>query len=235
MYLVRHSRSANCGLGSTPAATAKDTERARVCAHRYGYPHRNTERNSGAEQRFCDHQMPSHWSRCMLRFQCSLRRASRSSCHLSHRSMNLSSILSIAITSISPLAIAALASQLNGSTTNITSASGENCAVPRTAWRNRRVRAVLSAAPTRGSALGLGGRSRVRCDSCPHRCPPAGPGRPCQRYTALPATCYLLPATLAATCNSRPVVPTTAAIRHAPSANRESAGIVTPKREFQIA
>jgi hypothetical protein len=88
--LVRHSRSANCGRGSTPAATAQDTERARVRAHRYGYPYRNTERNSGAEQHFRDHQMPNRWSRCMLRFQCSLRRASRSSCHLSHRSMNLS-------------------------------------------------------------------------------------------------------------------------------------------------
>jgi hypothetical protein len=99
IYLVRHSRSANCGRGSTPAATAKDTERARVRAHRYGYPHRNAERNSGAEQHSCDHQMPSHWSRCMLRFQCSLRRATRSSCHLSHRSMNLSSILPIALTS----------------------------------------------------------------------------------------------------------------------------------------
>ena len=80
----------------------------------------------------------------MLRFQCSRRRASRSSCHLSHRSINLSGILSIAITSISPLAIAALVSQLNGSTTNITSASGEICTGPRTAWRNQRVRAVLS-------------------------------------------------------------------------------------------
>jgi hypothetical protein len=98
IYLVRHSRFPNCAGGSTPAVTAKDIERAGVRAHRYGYPHRNTERNSGAEQHFCDHQMPSHWSRCMLRFQCSLRRASRSSCHLSHRSMNLSSILSIAIT-----------------------------------------------------------------------------------------------------------------------------------------
>jgi hypothetical protein len=98
IYLVRHSRSANCGGGSTPAATAKDTERARVRAHRYGYSYRNTERNSGAEQHFRDHQMPNRWSRCMLRFQCSLRRASRSSCHLSHRSMNLSSILSTAIT-----------------------------------------------------------------------------------------------------------------------------------------
>ena len=58
--------------------------------------------------------------------------------------MNLSSILSIAITSISPLAIAAPVSQLNGSTTNITSASREICTVPRTAWRNRPVRAVLS-------------------------------------------------------------------------------------------
>jgi hypothetical protein len=68
IYLVRHSRPANCILGSTLAATAKDTERARVRAHRYGYPHRNTERNSGAEQHFRDHQMPSRWSRCMFRF-----------------------------------------------------------------------------------------------------------------------------------------------------------------------
>jgi hypothetical protein len=65
---------------------------------RIRYSYRNTERNSGAEQHFRDHQMPNRWSRCMLRFQCSLRRASRSSCHLSHRSMNLSSILSTAIT-----------------------------------------------------------------------------------------------------------------------------------------
>jgi hypothetical protein len=66
-YLVRHGRSPDYGRGSTPAATAKDIERAGVCTHRYGYPHRDTERNSGAEQHFCDHQMPSHWSRCMLR------------------------------------------------------------------------------------------------------------------------------------------------------------------------
>jgi hypothetical protein len=98
-YLVRHSRSPDYARGSTPAATAKDIERAGVRTHRYGYPHRNTERNSAAEQHFCDHQMPSHWSRCMLRIQCSLRRASRSSCHLSHRSMNRLTILSIAIIS----------------------------------------------------------------------------------------------------------------------------------------
>ncbi len=98
IYLVRHSRSTNCGRGSTPAATAKDTERARVRAHRYGYPYRNTERNSGAEQHFRDHQMPNRWSWCMRCSHCSLRRTSRWSCHLSHRSMNLSSILSIAIT-----------------------------------------------------------------------------------------------------------------------------------------
>jgi hypothetical protein len=72
IYLVRHSRSANCGRGSTPAATAKGTERARVRAHRYGYSHRNTEHNSGAEHHSRNHQMPSHWSRCMLRFKCSL-------------------------------------------------------------------------------------------------------------------------------------------------------------------
>jgi hypothetical protein len=114
-YLVRHSRSPAYGRGSTPAATAKDIERAGVRTHRYGYPHRNTERNSGAEQHFCDHQMPSHWSRCMLRFQCSLRRASRSSCHLSHRSMSRLTILSIAIISISPLAITAAVSQATGS------------------------------------------------------------------------------------------------------------------------
>jgi hypothetical protein len=63
--LVRHSRAANCGRGSTPAATAKDTERARARARRSGYPYRNTERNSGAEQHFRDHQMPSRWSRCL--------------------------------------------------------------------------------------------------------------------------------------------------------------------------
>jgi hypothetical protein len=114
-YLVRHGRSPDYGRGSTPAATAKDIERAGVRTHRYGYPHRDTERNSGAEQHFCDHQMPSHWSRCMLRFQCSLRRASRSSCHLSHRSMNRLTILSIAIISISPLAITAAVSQATGS------------------------------------------------------------------------------------------------------------------------
>jgi hypothetical protein len=107
IHLVRHSRSANCGRASTPAATAKDTERARVRAHRYGYPYRNTERNSCAEQHYRDHQMPNRGSRhqmpdrgsrYMRRFHCSLRRASRLSCHLSHRSMNLSSILSIAFT-----------------------------------------------------------------------------------------------------------------------------------------
>ena len=107
IHFVRHSKSANCGRGSIPAATAKDTERARVRAHRYGYPYRNTECNSGAEQHFRDHQMPNRWSRTqmpdrgsryMWRFHCALRRASRGSCHLSHRSMNPSSILSIAIT-----------------------------------------------------------------------------------------------------------------------------------------
>ncbi|MDT5354063.1 MAG: hypothetical protein QOJ56_2595, partial [Mycobacterium sp.] len=70
--LVRHSRSANCGCGSAPAATAKDTEHARVRAHRYGHPYRSTKRNSGAEQHSRDHQMPSRWSRCMLRFWRSL-------------------------------------------------------------------------------------------------------------------------------------------------------------------
>jgi hypothetical protein len=72
-----------------------------------GYSYRNTERNSCAEQHFRDHQMPNRGSRhqipdrgsrYMRRFHCSLRRASRWSCHLSHRSMNLSSILSIAFT-----------------------------------------------------------------------------------------------------------------------------------------
>jgi hypothetical protein len=67
-YLVRHSRSVNCMLGSTPAAAAKDTERARVRAHRYGYPHPDTERNNGAEQHFRDHQMPSRPSRCTVHF-----------------------------------------------------------------------------------------------------------------------------------------------------------------------
>ena len=64
--LVRHSGSANCGRGSTPAATAKDTERAGIRAGRHGYPYRNTERDGGAEQHFRDHQMPRRWSRCML-------------------------------------------------------------------------------------------------------------------------------------------------------------------------
>ena len=98
IHLVRHSRSARCGRESTPAATAKDTERARVRAHRYGRTYRNTERNSGAEQRFCDHQMPSRWSRCRRLLHRSLRRTSRLCSHLSHRSINRSSILSIAIT-----------------------------------------------------------------------------------------------------------------------------------------
>jgi hypothetical protein len=110
IHLVRHSRSANRGPEFTPAAAAKDTERASVRAHRYGYPYRNTERNSGAEQHFRDHQMPNRgsrnqmpnrWSRYMWRFHCSLRRASRWSCHLRHRSISLLSILSIAITMLS--------------------------------------------------------------------------------------------------------------------------------------
>jgi hypothetical protein len=67
--------------------------------------------------------------------------------------MNLSSIRSIAITSISPLAIAAPVSHLNGSTTNITSAGGEICPVARTAWRNQRVRAMLSRSTGFGRAM----------------------------------------------------------------------------------
>jgi hypothetical protein len=101
--LVRHSRSANCGCESTPAATAKDTQRARVRAHRYGYSYRNAECKSGAEQHFRDHQMPNRssrrqvpdWSRYMWRFHCPIRRASRRCSHLSNRSINLSSILSM--------------------------------------------------------------------------------------------------------------------------------------------
>ena len=93
--LVRHSRSANCGRESTPAATAKDTERARVRARRYGHPYRNTERNSGAEEHFRDHQMPNRWSRCVRLLHRSLRRTSRWCSHLSHWSINLSSILSM--------------------------------------------------------------------------------------------------------------------------------------------
>jgi hypothetical protein len=95
IYLVRHSRSANCGRGSTPAATAKDTERAGVRARRYGKPYRNTERNSGAGQHFRDHQMPNRWSRCMRCCHCPMRWACRRCSHLIYRSINRSSILSI--------------------------------------------------------------------------------------------------------------------------------------------
>ena len=65
-------------------------------------------------------------------------------------------------------------------------------AIGRGAWRASR--ALRSrCCPQRPPAVGTGSGRAIGCASCPHRCHPAGPGRPCQRQTALPATCNFRP------------------------------------------